>query len=168
MEFVIRRNGVRITKKSGSYYEENEFVLRTTFRDDVRDGSWWCSWSKRKLFVITNKKFVITNIITNRHERHHEPSRMVTNCHEHITNHHEYYVSFFFVMCSWCVRDEFVTCSWWFVMIFVIVRITFVLRSYYVRDSSYHVRDHEPSRIYGGTVPILPATEKVLPSVAKK
>ena len=122
--FVLRRKWVRITKKSGSYYEPL-FVM----------CSWWCSWSRRKLFVLRRKK-------VRDHEHHHEPSRTssrtVTNCHEHITNHHEYYVSFFFVMCSWWVRDVFVMVRDDFRdhfvsrrITFVIVRITFVITNHH-------------------------------------
>ena len=89
MEFVSRKKVVRITKKMSSYYEQKFVMMFVMVRDDVRDQNENCSYYEEK-------KFVITNIITNRHERHHEPSRMVTNCHEHITNHHEYYVYFFF------------------------------------------------------------------------
>ena len=89
-EFVSRKKVVRITKKKSSDYEKKWFVLRTCFRDVFV-----------MMFVITNvfrghitnTMFVITNIITNRHENHHE----------HVTNRHEYdvcFLAFFFVMCS--------------------------------------------------------------------
>ena len=58
-------------------------------------------------------------------------SRTVTNTSRIVTNTSRTITNIMSLFFSWCVRDDF-------------------------RITSYHVRDHEPSRIYGGTVPILP------------
>ena len=89
MEFVSRKKVVRITKKMSSYYEPLFVMMFVMVRDDVRDQNENCSYYEEK-------KFVITNIITNRHEW----SRIVTNTSRTITNIMSLFFRDVFVMSS--------------------------------------------------------------------